>query len=488
LTVNRFNKAGSYIDRITTQYTGNKINLITDLAGDIPNVTDYPGSTSQVGGFIYDQNGNLIQETNKLIYIDYNLFNLPKEINYWAGYNRRINYYYNFDGAKLRKRVENNGTLTKVDYCGPFVYETASGVRSLKYLVTPYGRAVKNGSSWIYEYNLIDHLGNVRVVIRKGANNLAEVVQERHYYPFGMEMSELSYNFGSSTPNKYLYNGKELENDYGIYLYDYGARFYDPQLGRWHSVDPLAEDFPSWTPYHYCHNNPIVLIDPDGRLADWYQSESGTLLWKDENKQQITVNGEKFNNVGTSASIGTGDGNYINYYQNVPVSISNAPVNAQKTVLNNDGLKGQLLSRQSPLSQKSQTRLMNSGIHKSQNEFLSNALEITVSSIEMSGDIISFAGYSATATGLGAPLGLGMVTLGGSISMVGGLAQSGIYAMRGNNNAAIYKASTSLFSAGSARWIGNQNFSQTEKLLGVMWTDIFRKPVDYTVGSVLKNK
>jgi len=98
----------------------------------------------------------------------------------------------------------------------------------------------------------------------------------------------------------------------------------------------------------------------------------------------------------------------------------------------------------------------------------------------MSGDIISFAGYSATATGLGAPLGLGMVTLGGSISMVGGLAQSGIYAMRGNNNAAIYKASTSLFSAGSARWIGNQNFSQTEKLLGVMWTDIFRKPVDYT--------
>jgi hypothetical protein len=139
-----------------------------------------------------------------------------------------------------------------------------------------------------------------------------------------------------------------------------------------YTVDPKAEKYPGWTPYHYCHNNPIVLIDPDGRSADWYQSESGALLWKDENKQQITVNGEKFNNVGTSASIGTGDGNYINYYQNVPVSISNAPVNAQETVLNNDGLKGQLLSRNSPLSEKSQVGLMTASIHQGQQDFINH--------------------------------------------------------------------------------------------------------------------
>jgi RHS repeat-associated protein len=193
---------------------------------------------------------------------NYNLLNLLREVYYWPGANAKIKYYYTFDGEKLRKTVENNGIVTKVDYCGPFVYETASGVRSLKYIVTPDGRAVKNGSSWDYEYNLTDHLGNVRAVIRKGSNGLAELIQQKHYYPFGMEMSQL--NLGTGT-NKYLYNSKEIQNDFDLYWYDYGARFYDPQLGRWHSVDPMAEKYYSISPYAYVANNPLRFIDPDGR-------------------------------------------------------------------------------------------------------------------------------------------------------------------------------------------------------------------------------
>jgi len=189
--------------------------------------------------------------------------------------------------------VEDNGTVTETDYCGPFVYETVSGVRSLKYIVTPEGRAVKNGSSWDFEYNLTDHLGNVRAVIHKGGNGLAEVLQERHYYPFGMEMSTLSS--GSST-NKFLYNGKEHQNSLGLDWYDYGARFYDPELGRFHSVDPMAESYYSFSPYHFSGNNPMTFIDSNGmNYSPYYDDRSGRFLGVDENgfTGQIMVTSEK---------------------------------------------------------------------------------------------------------------------------------------------------------------------------------------------------
>ena len=83
------------------------------------------------------------------------------------------------------------------------------------------------------------------------------------YYPFGMQHRGSDLRVNESCD--YLYNGKELDTDFGLNWYYYGARLYDPSVARFISVDPLAESMSSWSPYNYTFNNPIKFIDPDGR-------------------------------------------------------------------------------------------------------------------------------------------------------------------------------------------------------------------------------
>ncbi|MOA35110.1 hypothetical protein D3C78_1565350 [compost metagenome] len=102
--------------------------------------------------------------------------------------------------------------------------QTVGTTTTIKFMATEEGRANWNGatSAYYYHYDLKDHLGNTRVTISEAG----AVLQEDSYYAFGMQMPGKSFN----PTNKYLYNGKELQAEIG--WYDYGARFYDPTLGR----------------------------------------------------------------------------------------------------------------------------------------------------------------------------------------------------------------------------------------------------------------
>lgn len=217
---------------------------------------------AQESAYAYDANGNLTKDLNKnIVDIQYNCLNLPSRIVFRNGDN--ISNVYSGDGTKLRTvRVIGGDTLT-TDYCGNAIYE--NGV--LARLMTDVGYIAMSDTS--YHYFIKDHQGNVRVVADEDGN----VEEVNDYYPFGGLMSTSS----RQGVQPYKYNGKELEIAGGLNWYDYGARRYDPMLGRWNGVDPSCEKHYNWSPYTYCKNNPVLRVDPDGK-DDYTINDRGKLF------------------------------------------------------------------------------------------------------------------------------------------------------------------------------------------------------------------
>jgi len=281
----------------------NKLLAVNDASGSPEGFSD---GTNSGDDFAYDASGNMISDKNKNITsVAYNHLNLPVQIVFGGDLNTRVDYVYDALGAKLQKTVvqynpvgDHSIVLTSVtDYLG---FQYKDGV--LQFFPTSEGYVSHTKGSYSYVYNYTDHLGNVRMSYAKNPASPSElkIIEENHYYPFGLKHQ--NYNSeeflfdkkdsnlqlrapvgGQILPFQYKYNGKEFQEELGLNWYDYGARNYDPAIGRWMNIDPKAETSRRWTPYNYAYNNPIIFVDPDGMQADDWRNKAGELVY-DPNK------------------------------------------------------------------------------------------------------------------------------------------------------------------------------------------------------------
>ncbi len=275
------------IDNLTYNYENaeksNRLLKVTDSS----NTLGFNDGNKTGNDYTYDVNGNLKTDLNKGIEIDYNHLNLPTLVKKGA---QTIEYAYSATGVKLRKIVKaqqgvNAGlTTTTTEYLDGFQYK--DGVLQFFPTTEGYVNAITAGSvAYNYVYNLTDHLGNVRVSYAwDDVNSKLKTVDEDHYYPFGLQHKgynkppkdiaggdfgevEIGIGIGSTSGSanyKYRYNGKELQEELNLNIYDYGARNYDPAIGRFFNIDRFAEKYTTTTPYHYTKNNPIYFVDFKG--------------------------------------------------------------------------------------------------------------------------------------------------------------------------------------------------------------------------------
>ena len=202
------------------------------------------------------------------------------------------------------------------------------------------GKVIRNGTTLTRYYYLKDHLGSVRMTVDAGGNRQSW----NDYYPYGLLMDDRNKISGDTDPRYKLrhqyyeidaaeiplqagFTGKErdvkTEYDYGVYPAEGrrrrpksgSARYYDSRIGRWLSVDPMAEKYAGWSCYCYVVDNPLVMIDESG-LDTLLYARSGQLveLRKSENevtyvqdvkgKVRLNGGGDRFTLLGGTRAIG----------------------------------------------------------------------------------------------------------------------------------------------------------------------------------------
>ncbi|WP_048508595.1 DUF6443 domain-containing protein [Chryseobacterium angstadtii] len=257
------------MDNLSYNYTAGKLNSITDNSGIYGGYPETSGNP-----FTYDENGNMKSHVDKgILQIDYNHLNLPSYLKFdkeyyshdsWdIAYNENTKYMYRADGAKVQKiHTFGSGrtsieTTRKTEYFDGFQYE--EGV--LQFVPTSEGYYDFVQNKYIYQYK--DDVGNIRLAYYKDASGNLKIDRTTNFYPFGLEFGgELNIGYSISPNYTYSTQGQEKQRDTGWSSYKW--RNYDPAMARFFNVDPLAEDYNTWSPYVFSGNRVVDSRELEG--------------------------------------------------------------------------------------------------------------------------------------------------------------------------------------------------------------------------------
>jgi RHS repeat-associated protein len=245
------------IDNLSYTYAtdSNKLLKVTE---DTPTSTSgFKDGTNTDDDYDYDDYGNMEIDKNKgITNIKYNHLNLPTIITF--GTIGSIEYIYNADGIKLEKKVTQGTTANTTKYITGFQYLN----NVLQFFPHAEGYVAKSGSSYKYVFQYKDHLGNVRLSYAQNAstNNL-DIIEESHYYPFGLKHSgyntDVNLANGNLAAQNYKFQEQERQDELGLNWDSFKWRNYDPAIGRFMSIDPLAEKYNWMSCYQFASNQVI---------------------------------------------------------------------------------------------------------------------------------------------------------------------------------------------------------------------------------------
>lgn len=378
------------IDNLTYTYDANTNQLFKVADSPATNTSGFKDGTNTNQDYEYDTNGNMILDRNKgITEIVYNHLNMPIKIVF--GGTGNIVFTYDALGNKLAKKVTQGSTITDTEYLSGFQYKNTV----LQFFRTSEGYVTKNGATYKYIYQYKDHLGNARVTYTKNTTTgVLEIIEESHFYPLGLKHSPYNntvLSSGNIDAQKYKFQEQERQEELGLNWDGFKWRNYDYAIGRFMSVDPLAEKYNWMSVYQFSSNQ-----------VNHARELEGMESYDDLSQDDLDFSYHYVYGTNLFESYDANDQTQIHepLFELDEIVVSNVPGVGDYEVEEDEGSN-------------------EDGNDDQYTEEDEKALEAMAENYQNLGTGLSMLGLAMVATGFGAPVGAALMALGGGLSLGG---------------------------------------------------------------------